>query len=355
MTEGAVDSLLGGLGQRATYVGLLPAATLVALIAALLAAGAPSEAPDPGLLYDRTSELSVVQAALIAVALVVATVVLHPLQLPLVQVFEGYRTPRPLAEWGRARQRRRRAALGSESRDGGPSAAHRNDDSAATADPAATEPAAATDLAVPTTESLLVAWRRGRRYPRADRVLPTTLGNAMRAGEERAGAPYGLDAVSAWPRLHPLLAEPVRAAADDRRLQLDVAVRFCATFAAAAVVTAALLWSHGWWLSVAAGCLVLCAVSYYAAVAAAVAYGDSLASAFDLHHLDLLDALQLPRPSSLAEERQLAGVATLVMTRLLPEGRSIAYAGADESTGLGPHEQMGLSRRPDRSEHTKVS
>lgn len=350
MTVGAVDSLLGGLGQRATYIGLLPAATLAALIAALLAAGAPSEAPDPGLLYDRTSELSGVQSALIAGALVAVTVVLHPLQLPLVQVFEGYRVPRPFAQWGRARQRRRRDKLGPKPHNGKPSAAHHKDD-----DVAATKPAVATDLTVLTTESLVATWHQGRRYPRAERVLPTTLGNAMRAGEERAGAPYGLDAVSAWPRLYPLLSEPVRAVTDDRRLQLDVAVRFCATFAAAAVVSAALLWSHGWWWSVPAGCMVMCAVAHHAAVAAAVAYGDSLAAAFDLHHLDLFDALQLSRPSSLAEERQLAGTVTFLMTRLLPADHTFPYAGAGESSGPGPLKRIGHSGRPDHSEHPNTS
>ena len=134
-------------------------------------------------------------------------------------------------------------------------------------------------------------------------LLPTRLGNALRAAETRAGEPYGLDAVVAWPRLYPLLPDGVRALVDDQRDGLDLAARFCAVFAAAAAVSLVLLATHGWWLLVPAGCLLLAWLSYRGAVAAAVAYGEGIRAAIDLHRFDLLTAMHLPLPATLEQER----------------------------------------------------
>lgn len=91
---------------------------------------------------------------------------------------------------------------------------------------------------------------------------------------------------------------------NDLRDQLDLAVRFCATFLLATVITAAFLTAHGWWLAVAAGTLAGAALSYQAALSAAAAYGQEVEAAFDLHRFDLLTALHLPLPADLASEVQ---------------------------------------------------
>jgi hypothetical protein len=149
-------------------------------------------------------------------------------------------------------------------------------------------------------------------------LLPTRLGNALRAAETRAGEPYGLDAVVAWPRLYPLLPDGVRALVDDQRDGLDLAARFCAVFAAAAAVSLVLLAIHGWWLLVPAGCLVLAWLSYRGAVAAAVAYGEGIRAAIDLHRFDLLTALHLPLPATLEEERAVNEELSLFLRQTWP-------------------------------------
>ncbi len=53
--------------------------------------------------------------------------------------------------------------------------------------------------------------------PAPELLRPTLPGNVLAAVESRAGEPYGLDAVVAWPRLYPLLGEGVKAVVDDRR------------------------------------------------------------------------------------------------------------------------------------------
>jgi hypothetical protein len=157
-----------------------------------------------------------------------------------------------------------------------------------------------------------------RLLPPRGYVMPTRLGNALRAAEMRAGEPYGLDAVVAWPRLYPLLSDPVRALVDGQRDALDVNARFCAVFAAAGVIAAALLAAHGWWLLVAAGCLVLTWLSYRSAVAAAIAYGETIRTSVDLHRFTLLEALHLPLPATPAEERALNAKVTRFLLQGVP-------------------------------------
>ena len=306
----AVAGLAGELGPRASFVGVLPTATLAVYLGGLLAAGAPAHAPEPGLLWVRASELSATEGGVLAIALVVVTVVTQPLQLPLVRLLEGYAMPRRLAERRRRTYRERRAALDAQQTSSSP--------------PPAGAAAGGSD-----SDALRAAWWLRRDYPPAGRVQPTRLGNVLRAAEHRAGAPYGLDGVVAWPRLYPLLGDQVRAIVDDRRLQLDVAARFCATFTVAAVASAALLAPHGWWLALAPACLGLAAASYAAAVAAAHGYGESLDAAFDLHHLDLYRSLGLPVPESTAAEREAARALGALLSRA-NLGASVAYAPKDD-------------------------
>lgn len=124
----------------------------------------------------------------------------------------------------------------------------------------------------------------------------------LRAAELRAGSPYGLDALTTWPRLYPLLGDRMTVLVDDLRNQLDLSVRFCSVFLAATVAAATCLTEHGRWLAIAAVPLLLAWLSNRAAVAAAGAYGQALAAAFDLHRFDLLDALHLPLPTDLTRE-----------------------------------------------------
>ncbi|XVV00875.1 hypothetical protein ACQPW3_26060 [Actinosynnema sp. CA-248983] len=238
--EQGLSGLAGALGLRATFIGFLPAGTLVVFVGALLAAGPPDRAPVVSRLLDRAAELSVAESGVVLLGLVVVTVLTQPLQLPLVQLFEGYRAPGPVGRLGRKRQLKRRSRLDRERQVVVP---RRDVGENTEGVPTRARQQAAYEA----------AWRLARRYPPAGLVLPTALGNVLRAAEYRAGAPYGLDSVTAWPRLYPLLSESARAVSDDRRLQLDVAVRFSASFVLAAVASAVLLWRHGWWLVVPVG------------------------------------------------------------------------------------------------------
>lgn len=270
------------IGARFAVVGLLPSAVLALFVLALVWSGAPGDAPELERVLDEARDLDAWAGGLLFMGLLIFALVFQPLQIGLVRWLEGYWPPAMdgLAKLGRARFERRASALSSRLIFRRP--------------PTPAEIAEATDAA-----------RKARLLPPHDQLMPTRLGNALRAAEIRAGEPYGLDTVVAWPRLYPLLSDPVRAVVDGNRDALDMNARFCAVFTAAAIIAAGLLAAHGWWLLVPLGCLLLAGLTYQSAVAAALAYGESIRTAVDLHRFTLLEALHLPLPTTPEEERAL--------------------------------------------------
>ena len=281
----SIPNLDSATSSRFSLVSYLPTYTAVAYLALLLAGGAPGRHFDLDLAGRRLDALGGVELAALLLAVVLVSVVLQPLQLPLVQLLEGY-WPRWLG-WitkaGKARQRARRTAL-----------AKRADASQLTEEQLADRGARQTVLEA--------AWQLGRRFPPANLLLPMSLGNVLRAMEQQAGSGYGADTVAWWPRLYVVLGEQLRGVVDDRRNQLDVTCRLAASYAVLVVVSVPLLWRSGWWLAVALVPLAVAVVSYRAATSAALAYGEAVRTAFDLHRFDLLEQLRLPAPATPADE-----------------------------------------------------
>ncbi|SDC50391.1 hypothetical protein SAMN05444679_103232 [Variovorax sp. CF079] len=303
--DGLIDSGLREVGPRLSLVGLLPNLALFGLIASLLASGAPQAAPDVAKLWAAAKDPGGGEALLLVAALLALALVLHPLQLSLVRLLEGYwgNAPgaRDLARLATARQARRRdalvKALGYEG--GG-------------------QPDAPTRQRMQASAAALM-----QRYPSADRLMPTALGNVLRAAEDRPQRAYGLDGVVIWPRLFPLLPESMRSLLGDARNQMDVTLRFAAVFFLAALVCGALLWRHPPWLGLALISLVLAWLSYRAGVQAAIAYGNVVEVAFDLYRFSLYPALHLALPNDLDSERKLnAEVSAFLRQRVMP---SYAY------------------------------
>jgi hypothetical protein len=156
--------------------------------------------------------------------------------------------------------------------------------------------------------------------PEAGQLMPTRLGNALRAAEAYPGdeSRWGLDAVFWWPRLYLVLPDSARAQLDDARASLDQLVVL--TVASGAFGTAAFILSFlGLDQSVgfccAAGGLLLSWLSYRAAVRAATVYGDLVRSCYDLFRGDLLTRLGWQMPPTLPEERRLWAVLTKQLYR----------------------------------------
>jgi hypothetical protein len=279
-------------GGRFYLVGYLPTYAAALFLLVLVWAGAPgwSGRKDHQLSFTTAwataSHLSLGEVVLLALAVALVAVVLQPLQLAMVGLAEGSWPTCPGARWARQRQRSRRNRLAREQQL--PKGAESDNEAVQRAGAA--------------------GGQLRRRFPAPDHLLrPTALGNVLAAMTDRAGRAYGLDAVTAWPRLYPVLGEQVKSLVDDRRDALDAAVRMAATMTVTAIVSLALLLQASWWILLALIPLSIAILAYNAAVQAALAYSEIVHVAFDLHRADLLTALRMELPRQQDTERTLNG------------------------------------------------
>jgi len=126
-------------------------------------------------------------------------------------------------------------------------------------------------------------------------LLPTRLGNALKASELYARDRYGIDAVFFWPRLYFVLPGDVRSTVAEARATMEEALNFSVVAIAVAIIAAALLvvwqtFDWGPWLIVIIGC-VGSRLSYRVGVAASLAFGETVRSCFDVYRHDLLKKL----------------------------------------------------------------
>jgi hypothetical protein len=197
----------------------------------------PSASPphfDEGL--KQATRLTVTQAFFLLWLVLVVSLVVQPLQFRLVQLLEGYWESTPLASLAEPCakvQALRRTAVEEANMVDFQTEAER---AATTSTPPPGHDAAEADEVEQSKRRQMLA-RAGRAasdlrylYPRPDRLMPTRLGNALRAAEDRAGERYGLDTVTTWPRLFPLIPDKLAAGVIDLRNQLDLAARLSVTF-----------------------------------------------------------------------------------------------------------------------------
>lgn len=143
-----------------------------------------------------------------------------------------------------------------------------------------------------------------RRYPERARTMPTRLGNALRAVEDRAGHQYGLDAITVAPHLALIAPDSHVAYLQDSREQLDLAVRLCSVSLLATVITVPATLTDGLWLLLALVPYALAYVAYRAAVSAADEFTTALSTIIDLDRFALYRHLGLRRPRTTHQERR---------------------------------------------------
>ena len=151
--------------------------------------------------------------------------------------------------------------------------------------------------------------RARRRLPAGDRMLPTRIGNTLRACETRPVDKYGLDAVSLWPHLWLLLPENSRSEIASAQRALDTAVAACVwgvLFACFAPLTP-------WALPVGAVVALLAALVW--APANAEVYADLVEASFDLHRGALYAQLRWPLPDNPRDERAAGRSVTTYLIR----------------------------------------
>ncbi len=250
------------------------------------------------------------QVSLVIGGLLLITLIAYLLQAftrPLVRIYEGYTWPFPLRRWATRGVARRWEKFKRERAE----AARQNDMARYTH----------------RQEQLY------HEYPdRVDLLLPTRLGNVLRAAERYGGRVYGMDAPFWWPRLWPLLPEALQQAVDDGLTTIVSLLNLSALMIYVSVDVAVYLSSRhiphrAWW---AAGAMalggLLCFAAYQGAVAQARSYGQQIRTAIDLHRFELLKALHLPLPATPQEERVLwARLGAWLYNNDLGATRSLVY------------------------------
>lgn len=149
---------------------------------------------------------------------------------------------------------------------------------------------------------------RLRFYPTPEDLMPSALGNRLRAAETWPFLKYGLDAIVCWPRLWLALPEGVQQEIGEAREALNAAVRLMAWGALFIVWT---VWA--WWAAVAGVATVW--FGYRVAVNSAETYGSLVESAYDLYRWKLYEVLRWPPPQTPAEERTIGQAVTEYLWR----------------------------------------
>ncbi|MDH6452406.1 hypothetical protein M2156_003257 [Streptomyces sp. SAI-149] len=159
------------------------------------------------------------------------------------------------------------------------------------------------------------AYRRMASGAPEDVLLPTALGNALRAGELSAGERYGLTTLSSWPRILMQTSDRLSEALRSARTALDASVNLCWSLLASGVLAAVALYDEPTvrWAPLAA--FLLASVAYKGAVTAAQAYAGLMHVVYDLHRFDLLDALHHPLPDAEEEAETFWRVSQLLEGR----------------------------------------
>jgi hypothetical protein len=276
---------------RFNLVGLTPSVLLAVGVGILIASGAFSGVPSMHLLVFRLREVNVLIASVLFLTVLSATLVLHPFQLLLVRILEGYWDQVPMLRRlrfiGVEMNRRRRTKLSMTREDAG----------------------------------FLIA----RQYPeQASDLLPTRLGNVLRAAERRAGRRHGFTRpIEMLPRIYPYLSSWLSQAIGAARDELDIACRMCVVLWMLAVISGAVFAadgavpaSDGALLAVPATAALVGVASYRGAVRSAREYGRHLFYVFDLHRRDLIRALGYEPPRSPEAEFELIQA----ITRWLVDG-----------------------------------
>jgi hypothetical protein len=146
-------------------------------------------------------------------------------------------------------------------------------------------------------------WQRKQTPKQKERLMPTRLGNILRAAERRPLEKYGLESVVCFPRLWLLLPSEVKTELTEARAQLNAMVRvwiWSILF---------ITWGVWAWWAIPIG-MITAWFAYHWMLDAAVIYGDLLEATFDLHRPLLYKSLRWRLPKNPTEEQELGRALT---------------------------------------------
>ncbi len=172
-------------------------------------------------------------------------------------------------------------------------------------------------------------------------VMPTRLGNILRASELYSLKRYNLDAVVAWPRLQSLLPKEFAEGLRDAKANLDLLL---------VVTTLAVLFAVGWQIGlgiltsrwdlflIASLSWLIALFGYSGVLQAARSYGELIKSSFDLYRWELLKALHLKMPDSYENERKLWDQVNGLLYRNYPPASEVFRYETEPAKPTTPHQ-----------------
>lgn len=226
----------------------------------------------------------------LTVFVLILTFLLYSLNTPIIRLYEGYPWQFSyLGRWRKSRHERRYRT------------AERVLKHARTLDWRAKEAHIAAAITVDLADLRTEAAKIGNTFPdHADIILPTRLGNVIRAFEVYPKIRYGIQAIPAWPRLAQLLPAEKAAPIDDAKSLFDFMLNSSVLSALACILLTSIglgndhpvRWTSAMkWAPWAAAFLLLSYLFYLGAINRAAAWGAQVKSVFDLCRFELLEAL----------------------------------------------------------------
>jgi hypothetical protein len=296
-----LGDLKGYFGKAFIMSVWLPVAVFISGLAAVIAPGTAFMQA----IQTAGTEADLKETSLLAIALFLAVTliayIIQQLQVPITQFFEGYWDKWPiLNRWGNARKKRYLGQLTVlnnrinyldeqiplEEMEGRPS----------------------DDLKV---ELNRLAEKRLLGFPLPGdeaHVMPTRLGNIFKTAELYPYRRYGIDAVIFWPRLHSFISTELLERLQESRIAVNFLLLSAILMELFSLVCLPYLILTGaawpWWLASAAG-FPLGWLAYRLSLTPALAYGELIKTAFDLHRRHLLESLGLVLPTQPAQEKKL--------------------------------------------------
>ena len=146
------------------------------------------------------------------------------------------------------------------------------------------------------------------RFPLSrHKVMPTRLGNILRAAEVYSDDRYGAPGLLVWPRLYSLLPDAMITLIGDSRAALEfllVLAALAATFAGASAIYLLVVAGPVWlYLICVLASSAIAVLAYTASLATARTYGEYIRTAYDLYRSKVLQIMNLPLPANAVEER----------------------------------------------------
>jgi len=197
---------------------------------------------------------------------------------------------------------------------------------------------------VPESEqfSELSVWHAARDFPEElELVLPTRLGNVMRAYERYSDIVYEIEAIALWPRLFMIIPKDVRERVRESEGLFHFSINMLFTGIVTLVTSGGMIISslyHGGFVDLEnriSWPIILVLVfgaffawfSWWSLPDAARQRGEEVKSTFDLYRVELADALGFELPATEAEERRMWRLVSRRMLLRVSDDRLPDYTG----------------------------